>query len=206
MPEIRSCVKYSRTHRPAMAKSFSFAFNPAQRRATPRRSITGDKLKTGARKIGKGDAIPGLFAMRDLRGDRFNRGIALPSTCSHSFGRDSTWRWEGLPGLHPNPPILPRFIHGSPIGCRALTPPPSCIEAKAQSTWTRFSTTSLSLSFPSRQYQNANPDADIQCSMVTGSRATATDSMPLRAGQEVTGPEAVGRDSVEPISTFRRES
>jgi len=31
----------------------------------------GAKRKTGARKIGTGDAIPGLFAMRDLRGDRF---------------------------------------------------------------------------------------------------------------------------------------
>ncbi len=31
----------------------------------------GAKRRTGARPIGKGDAIPGVFAMRDLRGDRF---------------------------------------------------------------------------------------------------------------------------------------
>ena len=31
----------------------------------------GTKRKTGARTIGKGNAIPGLFAIRDLRGDRF---------------------------------------------------------------------------------------------------------------------------------------
>jgi putative transposase len=31
----------------------------------------GAKRRTGARTIGKGGAIPGVFAMRDLRGDRF---------------------------------------------------------------------------------------------------------------------------------------
>jgi len=31
----------------------------------------GSKRKTGARRIGKGNATPGLFAIRDLRGDRF---------------------------------------------------------------------------------------------------------------------------------------